>query len=76
MFNQQIIITIPPVAVGGVFPAEARRNGESVVLASASHATYATAIANCITALASSIYGDLSKNPIQIVAPNVERLPS
>lgn len=76
MFNQQIIITVPREAVGGVFPAEARRNGETVVLASASHGTYATAIANCITALASSIYGDLSKNPIQIVAPGTVRLPS
>ena len=76
MFNQQIIIKVPREAVGGVYPAKAYRNGESVELASASHATYATAVANCITALSTSIYGDLSKNPIQIVAPSETRLPS
>lgn len=78
MINQLIIITLEDVAdSAGNFNAIATRNGESqIVLASATHATRLTALTNCITALASTVYGDLSKNPISILKPNTLRLTS
>ncbi len=71
MYPGLIRIECPTTATGGRFTATAFRNGEATELASTSHATRATAIANCVAALAGLVEGDLSSNPYVVVAPNV-----
>lgn len=55
----------------GNFVANAFHVGSASLVATATHATRLTAIANCYSGLATTIEGDLSKNPVTVVPPNV-----
>lgn len=70
MYKGPIRIEVPTAAVGGVFVAKAYRSAGAAPIAEASDADRITAIGDVITALASTIEGDYSLNPLVVVPPN------
>lgn len=74
MYQGPIRIEIPRETVGGVYPAKAYRSATAKPLVEVSHGTYTTALANAITALATTIEGDYSKNPLIVVPPNAPEI--
>lgn len=65
-FNQAIVISVLE-SPAGTFTAEARRNGEEHVLASNTAAARNAAVSAVLTALGTTIYGDLTTLPVHIV---------
>lgn len=64
-FNQAIVISVYENA--GTFTAKAHRNGEDHLLAEASAGSRIAAVNGAITAMASTIYGDLTTLPLHVV---------
>lgn len=64
-----IRIEVESTVASGDYTANAYREGEIGLLASAAHATRQTAIANVLTALGAHPTGDLRTEPISIVTP-------
>lgn len=64
-----IRIEVEDTVASGNYTATAYQEGEMSAIASASHATRQTAINNCVTALGTTVDGDLRTQPYQVVTP-------
>jgi len=69
-YHGPIRIEVDSEAVGGLYYAKAYRGSNPAPLVEVSDATRETAITNCAAGLATTVEGDYSLNPRQIVPPN------
>jgi hypothetical protein len=66
-----IRIELEDTVASGNYTANAYNEGEPHVIATASHGTRLTALANCLTALSTHVLGNLTLQPFMVVQPRL-----